>query len=142
MKYKYLFVSAVLAFAGLQLQARADTIELGTAGNFAVLAYSTVTNTATPTVINGDLGLYPNTSTSITGFTFSDPPGLGTVNGTVHAGDLSAQTAQTDLTTAYTAAAGLAFSTTNNLTGKDLGGLTLTPGVYHFDSSAQLTPDY
>jgi len=25
------------------------------------------------------------------------------------------------------------------LTGQDLGGLTLTPGVYHFDSSAQLT---
>jgi type VI secretion system secreted protein VgrG len=41
------------------------------------------------------------------------------------------------LTTAYNQAAGLA--PTQNLTGTDLGGLTLTPGVYFFSSSAQLT---
>ena len=29
----------------------------------------------------------------------------------------------------------------DNLTGQDLGGLTLTPGVYFFSSSAQLTGD-
>ena len=46
-------------------------------------------------------------------------------------------TAQGDLTTAYNAAAGQACGTT--LTGIDLGGLTLTPGVYCFASSAQLT---
>jgi type VI secretion system secreted protein VgrG len=42
-----------------------------------------------------------------------------------------------DLTTAYHAAAGL--TPTRNLTGLDLGGLTLTPGVYSFSSSADLT---
>jgi hypothetical protein len=31
------------------------------------------------------------------------------------------------------------FTPTMNLTGQDLGGLTLLPGVYRFDSSAQLT---
>ena len=42
-----------------------------------------------------------------------------------------------DVTTAYNALqARRAMST---LTGQDLGGLTLTPGVYCFDSSAQLT---
>jgi type VI secretion system secreted protein VgrG len=45
--------------------------------------------------------------------------------------------AQNDLTTAYNQAAGLALTAT--LTGTDLGGLTLTPGVYFFSSSAQLT---
>jgi hypothetical protein len=45
--------------------------------------------------------------------------------------------AQNDLTTAYNAAAAAACGTT--LTGQDLGGLTLTPGVYCFSSSAQLT---
>jgi len=45
--------------------------------------------------------------------------------------------AQSDLTTAYNAAAGTPCNV--DLTGQDLGGLTLTPGVYCFTSSAQLT---
>ena len=42
--------------------------------------------------------------------------------------------AQSDLTTAYNFAAGQACGT--SLTGMNLGGLTLTPGVYCFASSA------
>ncbi len=41
------------------------------------------------------------------------------------------------MTTAYNTLAGMACNT--DLTGQDLGGLTLTPGVYCFSSSAQLT---
>jgi len=134
MKRKYLVVLAVLAFAGLQSQARADTIELGTAGNFAVLAGSTVTNTATPTVINGG-GVGVSPGSSITGF----PPGIVTPPFTTHSADSAAALAQSDLTTAYNTAAGL--TPAQNLTGDDLGslGAPLTPGVYEFDSSAQLT---
>jgi len=44
-----------------------------------------------------------------------------------------------DATTAYTALAGQACNV--NLTGQDLGGMTITPGVYCFDTSAQLTGD-
>lgn len=101
---------------------------LGTADGFAVLAGSTVTNTG-PTVVTGDLGVSPGSA--ITGF----PPGI--VNGTQHSADGVALQAQDDLTTAYDNAAGQACNTA--LTGVNLGGLVLTPGVYCFTSSAQLT---
>ncbi len=103
---------------------------LGAAGSFSVLAASAVTNLG-PTILNGDLGISPNNAGSITGF----PPGV--VVGIVHAADGVANQAQVDTTTAYTA---LAIQPCDfNLTGQDLGGLTLTPGVYCFNSSAQLT---
>jgi hypothetical protein len=101
---------------------------LGTASSFAVLGGSAVTNTG-PTTITGDLGVY--SGSSITGL------GSITLTGTVHQTDAVAAQAQVDLTTAYL---GLnALLPTVDLTGQDLGGLTLTPGVYKFDSSAFLT---
>jgi hypothetical protein len=57
--------------------------------------------------------------------------------GTIHSNDGVAQQAQNDLTTAYNFLAGQAFNV--DLSGQDLGGLTLTAGVYRFSSSAQLT---
>ena len=112
----------------LAVNALAGSINLGTASSFGVLGASTVTNTG-PSVVNGDLGLYPGTS--ITGF----PPGI--VNGTIDQTNAAAMQAQADALTAYNVLAGL--SSTANLTGMNLGGLTLTPGVYTFNSSALLT---
>jgi hypothetical protein len=94
-------------------------VPLGTAAQFAVLGASTVTNTG-PTVLNGDLGLSPGTA--ITGF----PPGH--VNGTVYAADSVAQKAQSDLTIAYNNAAGRPATATIPT---ELGGTTVTPGVYN-----------
>jgi hypothetical protein len=59
------------------------------------------------------------------------------VSGTTYSAGAFAGQAQSDLTAAFNTAAGLPCGTT--LTGTDLGGLTLAPGVYCFSSSAQLT---
>lgn len=105
------------------------------ANNFAILGGSTITNTGN-SVISGDLGLSPGTA--ITGFFGTvENDGPGTVSGSIHQTDQVAADAQTDLTGAYVATANETCGT--DLTGQDLGGLTLTPGVYCFSSSAQLT---
>ncbi len=117
---------ALLYVASPALAASAPT--LGVAETFGVLGGSIVTNTG-GTAITGDLGVSPGLA--ITGF----PP--GTYTGTLHSADAVAAQAQVDLTTAYNAI--VATPTLVDLTGTDLGGLTLTPGVYGFDTSAQLT---
>ena len=115
----------------LQHNATAVEVDLGTANNFAVLAGSDVTSTGNTVVNGGNVGV--SAGSAISGF----PPGIVNVPYTFHAADAVAAQAQTDLTTAYNQAAGLAVNT--DLTGQDLGGLILTPGVYFFASSAQLT---
>ncbi|MBP8295904.1 MAG: IPTL-CTERM sorting domain-containing protein [Burkholderiales bacterium] len=123
---------ALLAGAGLaavvlgSAPALAQTY-LGTAKPYAVLAGSAVTCTTTATV-TGDLGISPNNASSITG------PCI--INGVTNVAAAAAG-AKTDLVTAYDSLAGQACN--NNLTGQDLGGLTLPPGVYCFADSAQLT---
>ncbi len=131
MNRKNLILSTIVVCAGLALQTRADTFQLGSAESFAVLGGSTVTNT-NPTTIFGDVGVW--SGGAITGF----PPGIVT-GGTMHTGDAVAQQAQGDLTTAYLKFANLPFD--EDLTGQGLGGMTLTPGVYRFSSSAHLTGD-
>ena len=115
-----------LAWTFLHLNANAVEVNLETANNYAVLAGSTITSTG-PTVINGGLGLTPGSAVT----------GAPIVNGSYDVDNAAAVLAQNALTTAYTTAAG--FAPNQNLTGQNLGGLTLTPGVYFFASSAQLT---
>jgi hypothetical protein len=106
-------------------------VDLGSAGTFAVLAGSTVTNTG-PTIINGDLGVWPGTA-----FVPGTPP--GEVNGTIHAGDTAAQHAQASLTIAYNDAAGRTVGVVG--VAGDLGGQTLAPGLYKSTSTLAITGD-
>lgn len=119
--YSWSFTTA--AAAGAQ-----TSVDLGTAGAFAVLAGSTVTNTGA-TAVTGDLGVSPGTA--VTGF----PP--GTVTGAVHAGDATSATAITDLTTAYNDAAGRTVAPVT--VAGNLGGLTLPPGLYKSTSSLSIS---
>jgi hypothetical protein len=119
-----------LSAMGTASAATPTTIDLGTAAAASVIAGSAVTNTG-PSVLGADLDTAPATASSITGF----PP--GTILGTEHADDGVAQDAQSDLTTAYNAAA--SAPSTANETGVDLGGQTLTEGVYTASTAMSLT---
>ena len=101
---------------------------LGAAARFAVVAGGTVTN-ANVTTITGDLGVYPD-STPIG----TTPP---IVIGTSFLGTPEALAGENAMTTSYNQL--MAEPCGTNLTGQDLGGMTLKPGVYCFDSSAELT---
>jgi hypothetical protein len=103
-------------------------VGLGTAGNFAVLAGSTVTNTG-PSVISGSIGLDPGSA--VTGF----PPGI-VLAGTTQIANGVALQAKNDLVTAYNDAAGR--SSTATVSG-DLAGRTLVSGVYTSASSLGLS---
>ena len=124
------FVFTALLVA-IPIAAKAAPVGLATAQPFVVLGGAGVTNSG-PSVLNGDLGVSPQTSLS----GFGAP---AVVNGAIHANDAVAAQAQADLTTGYEVAAGQPIAPGNDLTGIDLGGLTLSPGAYGYSTSAQLT---
>src|SRR6266576_7031991 len=99
-------------------------VALGTDSTFAVLAATTVTTIPT-TTINGDLGVSPGNTVT----------GSPIVNGTMHLGDPTAAQAQLDLTTAYNDAAGRTVGAIG--VAGNLGGQTLTPGLYKSTSSLE-----
>lgn len=112
----------------LQTTAQA-TIVLSGASTLAVLAGSAISNTGA-TNITGDLGLSPGTS--VGGF----PPGI--LVGTQHICDPMSSQAKLDLTAAYNDAAGRTCTDIATLSG-NIGGLTLTPGLYKSTSSLAIS---
>lgn len=105
------------------------TVALGATSTFAILAGSEVTSTGA-TAITGDMGLSPGTS--IGGF----PPGI--LNGTQHINDASSNQAKLDLTNAYNDLAGRTSTDIVTLAG-NIGGLTLTPGLYKSTSTLAIS---
>ena len=135
-------------FVGTAVPVRAaTTVNLGAADDFAVLAGSFIT-ASTPSVISGDVGLSPAVGTFYTALT------TGMVAGTIYAVDATGPaggagnnpvlltTAQDNLTTAYTNAAGQIPTTSVLASAIDSfsgTGYTLTPGVYNSGSTMGIT---
>lgn len=106
-----------------------SAVPLAGAASLAVLAGSSITNTGS-TNVTGDMGLSPGSS--IGGF----PPGI--LVGTMHINDGIATQAKLDLTAAYNDAAGRSATDMVILSG-NIGGLTLTPGLYKSTSSLSIS---
>ena len=101
---------------------------LGSAANYAVLAGSTTTNSGI-TKVTGSVGISP-------GNVFAGDA-IEITSGEFHAGDSKSQTAQIDLTSAYDKLFNTPGAT--DMTGTELGGLTIANGVYKFTSSCFLS---
>ena len=106
-----------------------NIVSLAGVSNIAILAGSAITNTGA-TNITGDLALSPGSS--VGGF----PPGI--LIGTKHINDSIANQAKLDLTAAYNDAVGRTSTDIVTLSG-NIGGLTLTPGLYKSTSSLAIS---
>jgi hypothetical protein len=135
-------IISMIGFVGLVMKspiahAAQSTVDLGTATPFAILANTTITDSPTST-ITGNVGLYAGAGSLITGLLCTQ------VTGTIYARDNTGNVcfsindplllvAKNNLTAAYTDAAN---RTPVNIVDTELGGQTLTPGVYTSDSTA------
>ena len=146
-----LIAPLVFSFAGQAVFAAGPaTVNLGTAGNFVILAKTGISTTG-PTSIIGDLGISPAAATYITGFGLNLPMAStfstsALVNGKIYAPGYAnptpanLTTAVLDMQNAYTDAAGRAPNVTE-LGAGNIGGLTLAPGVYKWGTGVTIPTD-
>ena len=124
-------------------------VNLGSAGDFVILAKAGVTTVGVTSIV-GDVGVSPIAASSITGFslildssnTFSTS---ALVSGKVYAADYAAPTpskmttAISDMETAYTDAAGRTSPDFTELGAGDISGMTLSPGLYKWGTGVLIT---
>jgi hypothetical protein len=122
------------------------TVNLGSAGDYVILAKSAINNSAISS-ITGDIGLSPAATSYITGFSLTNATGYATstqITGKIFAADMAAPTginlttAVENMITAYTDAAGRPFPDFTELYTGNLGGHTLTPGLYKWTSTVTM----
>jgi Ice-binding-like len=130
--HKLMGLSLITGMIFLTSNGLAMAVDLGSAGNFGVLAGSAITFGGATTTITGDIGSSP--TPAITGLANL------ILDGANHYGDAITVQAKSDLATAYSAAAALTPSTYYGAA-FDLGGLTLASGVYNGSSSLAITGD-
>lgn len=124
-------------------------VSLGSSGNYVVLAKSAISNVPT-SAITGDVAVSPAAATYITGFALTKAGAAWTspqVAGSVFAADNDVPTPNNLTTaigamqTAYTDAAGRTSPDHVNLGAGAIGGLTLTPGLYRWNSTVTVPID-
>jgi hypothetical protein len=121
-------------------------VDLGTAGNYVILAKTAINNNPT-SAITGDLGLSPAATSYITGLALTNATGFATsaqVTGMVYAADMASPTssnlttAVNNMNTAYNDAAGRPSPDFSELGTGNIGGRTLTPGLYKWSSAVTI----
>lgn len=119
-----------------------STIDLQSASEYVILAGSLISNVPT-SAVKGNVGLSPAAGSNITGFGATEITGIVyTVDASGPAGSVpnsvGLTAAKGDLTTAYNDAAGRTSIDIVLLSG-NIGGLTLTPGLYKSSSFLQIS---
>lgn len=118
-------------------------VNLGTAIDYVIVAKTAINNTST-SAITGDLGLSPAATSYITGLALTNSTGFATstqVTGKLYAADMAAPTptnlttAVNNMITAYNDAAGRVLPDFTELGTGNIGGKTLTPGLYKWSSN-------
>jgi hypothetical protein len=136
-----------LTESNMRLNRVADTrlaaVNLGKAGAFAILSKTGISTTG-HTAVTGDIGVSPAAASYITGFSLLAPPSAystsSLVTGKVYAADYASPTpakltaSVLDMQSAYADAAGRAAKITE-LGAGNIGGLSLTPGVYKWSGN-------
>jgi hypothetical protein len=151
MKLNLFLLSAAAMVNAATATATVDAVDLGTAGDYAILAKTGI-STVPYSVITGDIAVSPIAAGAITGFSLvSALDGKGStstqVTGHAYAANYIAPTptilttAVSDMETAYTDAAARANTNGKNLKGGLIGGETLTPGVYTFGTDITIDAD-
>jgi hypothetical protein len=124
-----------------------DAVNLGTAGNYVILAKTAISNIPI-SAVTGNLGLSPAATSYITGFDITNATGYATssqVTGKLFAADMAdptpikLTTAVSDMELAYTDAAGRATPDFLNLGVGEIGGKTLAPGLYKWTSTVTIS---
>ena len=128
----------------LSLQLPQAGVNLGNAGNFVILSKSGITDVY-KSAITGDIGTSPITGAAMV---ISCPEVTGTIYSVDAAGPACKVTnatmltsAVSDMQTAYTDAAGRSNPNFLNLGAGNIGGKTLTPGLYKWTSAVVIPTD-
>jgi hypothetical protein len=126
---------ALAALLSVPVSSFAQSI-LQSAGNFALLGATEISNTGNTIISNGNVG----SQVGVSGFFASDGgPGV-ILNGSYVIPGTVVNQAEADLGTAHTGLDNMTSIPANNFTSSgELGGRTLTPGVYTFNVAADLT---
>ncbi|MFZ3043768.1 MAG: ice-binding family protein [Minisyncoccia bacterium] len=144
-------MAASLALPAIAFADSPTTVNLGTAGNYAILAETGISAMGTPSV-TGDIGVSPAAASSLTGFTptLSADGTFSTsalVTGKIYASDYAGSasstlaTAVTDMQSAYIDAVGRAYSAAYNLGSGNISGRVLPPGIYKWRVGVTITSD-
>ena len=137
------FTTASVATQGL------GAVNLGAAGNYVILAKSAITNVAT-SAVTGDMGLSPAATSYMTGFALTNATGYATssqIAGKIFAADMVAPTpinlttAVNNMVTAYNDAAGRPTPDFTELGTGNIGGKTLTAGLYKWTNTVTMPSD-